>query len=133
MRQIILAMAFVFGSMGVVLAQSDEIEGVISSQIEAFKADDFETAFTYASPSIQGLFGNAQNFERMVRGGYPMVWRPAEVSYLDMREAEGVYFQKVRIVDGSGSVHVLLYQMVRIGSQFRINGVQLLDAAGTSA
>ena len=60
-------------------AQQAEIEGTISSQIEAFKADDFDQAFTYATPTLQRLFRSPQNFERMVTQGYPMVWRPAEV------------------------------------------------------
>ena len=133
MRRLFLGLVFLVGLTGAVWAQSDEIEGVITSQIEAFKADDFVTAFTFASPSIQGLFGDPGTFGRMVRGGYPMVWRPAEVTYLDLREVEGDFFQKVRIVDGAGAVHFLMYQMVRVGADFRINGVQLLKNAGTSA
>ena len=35
----------------------EAIEDVISSQIDAFLRDDFATAFTFASPNIQRLFG----------------------------------------------------------------------------
>lgn len=114
-------------------AQQVEIEGTIGSQIEAFKADDFEQAFTFATPTLQRLFQTPQNFQRMVTQGYPMVWRPAEVRYLDLREYEGSVFQKVQITDAKGFVHLLMYQMQQTDAGWRIAGVQLLQAPGASA
>ena len=133
MRRWIIGLVFAGALAGQTSAQSIDIEGVITSQIEAFKVDDFATAFTFASPTIQGLFRNPAIFGQMVRGGYPMVWRPNEVRYLELREEGGVYFQKVEIVDSDGVSHLLVYQMVRVGSDFRINGVQLLESTGSSA
>lgn len=114
-------------------AQSDEIEANISAQIDAFKADDFETAFSFASPNIREIFGSAQNFGTMVRKGYPMVWRPAEVRFLELREIAGFYWQKVLITDQSGGTHVLDYQMISGENGWKINGVQILDAPGAAA
>lgn len=107
-------------------AQNAEIEATITAQIEAFKADDFERAFTFASPNIQGLFQTPDNFGRMVRGGYPMVWRPKDVTYLEVREAAGFLFQRVMITDAEGAVHLLEYQMIEMGGAWKINGVRLL-------
>ena len=59
-------------------SSSPAIESVISKQIEAFRADDFATAFTFASPNIRSMFGTPDNFGVMVRRGYPMVWRPGQ-------------------------------------------------------
>lgn len=70
-------------------AQEGAVQGVIASQIEAFQADDFVRAFSYASPTIQKVFRTPQNFGAMVRSGYPMVWRPSEVRYLEAREDTG--------------------------------------------
>lgn len=109
-------------------AQSDEIEANISAQIDAFRADDFVTAFTFASPSIQRLFATPENFGAMVRNGYPMVWRPAEVRFLELRESTGALWQKVQITDRSGAIHFLDYQMIPFESGWRINAVQILDA-----
>ncbi|MDF2232770.1 DUF4864 domain-containing protein [Albimonas sp. CAU 1670] len=61
-----------------------EIRGVIERQLEAFLAGDVDAAWGYASPGIQGLFGSVENFGRMVREGYPMVWRPAEWRFLEL-------------------------------------------------
>lgn len=109
-----------------VLARVPGIEATIDSQIDAFQRDDFVRAFSFASPGIQGLFGNHQRFGQMVRNGYPMVWRPAVVHYLKLREVEGALWQRVLIRDRAGSVHLLDYQMVRIGGNWRINGVHIL-------
>lgn len=115
------------------LPREPGIEATIGAQIEAFLVDDFATAFTYASPNIQGLFGNSENFGRMVRQGYPMVWRPGDVQYLELRDEGGLLWQKVLIRDRQGGLHVLDYQMIRMGDGWRINGVYLLPAPDLSA
>ncbi|KIN63326.1 hypothetical protein Z946_2196 [Sulfitobacter noctilucicola] len=125
----VLTVLVAFGAAG----QQSEIEGTINSQLEAFKADDFERAFTYATPTLQQLFQSPQNFERMVTGGYPMVWRPAEVRYLELKEHQGSMWQKVQITDQKGFMHVLLYRMQETEAGWRIGGVQILDAPGVNA
>ena len=126
MRSLILALALILGTGASVSAQSSEIEATISNQITAFKADDFAQAFTFASPTIQQLFQTPENFGRMVRQGYPMVWRPADVRYLELREISGELWQKVMITDADGAVHVLDYRMQKSESGWKINGVQIL-------
>lgn len=125
----VLLLASTFGAV----AQQSEIEGTIGSQLEAFKADDFDTAFTFATPSLQRLFQNSQNFERMVTQGYPMVWRPADVRYLDLRPENGAMMQTVEITDAEGRVHLLAYRMESTEAGWRIGGVQILKAPGVAA
>jgi len=125
----VVAMGLAFGAS----AQQAEIEGTISQQIDAFKADDFETAFQFASPNLQQLFQSPENFRRMVTTGYPMVWRPAEVRYLDLREEGDAMYQQVQITDADGKLHLLEYQMIRLGDGWRIASVQFLKAPAVSA
>lgn len=125
----VLTVALAFGAA----AQQSEIEGTITSQIEAFKVDDFEQAFTYATPTLRQLFQSPQNFERMVTSGYPMVWRPADVEYLELEERGGDYWQKVQIVDQKGFRHLLLYRMQQTDEGWRIGGVQILKVPGATA
>lgn len=115
------------------VAQQTEIEGTINSQLEAFKADDFEEAFTYATPTLQRLFQTPRNFQRMVTEGYPMVWRPAEVTYLDLNEQDGAYVQNVQIVDAKGFTHLLAYRMIQTAAGWRIGGVSILQADDVTA
>lgn len=112
---------------------STAIEGVIQNQIEAFLRDDFETAFTYASPNIKQLFGTPERFGSMVRQGYPMVWRPSDVQYLELEEIGGRLWQKVMITDAAGTVHMLAYQMIETADGWQINGVQVLQAPQVGA
>ena len=124
MRNILAALLIVLGSA--CFAQEKDIQATISNQIEAFGEDDFATAFTYASPSIQMIFGNPQRFEMMVKSGYPMVINPRELNYLPLQDLNGIYFQRVQIRDQSGKLHMLVYQMQQAGDEWRINGVQFV-------
>jgi len=114
-------------------AQERGIEDTITLQLEAFKKDDFGTAFDYASPTIKNIFRTPENFGAMVRQGYPMVWRPGDVTYLEQREIAGAIWQKVQIVDGAGRVHILDYQMIQTPEGWQINGVQLLKQPDVAA
>ncbi|MBA3912112.1 MAG: DUF4864 domain-containing protein [Rhodobacter sp.] len=109
-------------------AQQEPIRQTIQSQLEAFQADDFATAFTFASPNIKGIFGTAENFGAMVKNGYPMVYRPADVEMGELREVAGNLWQRVRIVDQAGRAHLLDYMMIETPEGWQINAVQLLPA-----
>lgn len=132
MRRVLLILTCIFGLNSPALAQGADIRATIDAQIEAFRADDFATAFTYASPAIRRLFGTSENFGGMVRNGYPMVWRPARIRYLELREIAGTLWQRVMITDAAGGVHILDYQMIELKNGWKINAVRLLDAPGAA-
>ena len=114
-------------------APNPAIEAVIGDQITAFRADDFNTAFGFASPMIKGIFGTPENFGAMVKNGYPMVWRPGAVKFTDLREVAGKLYQKVVITDQQGAVHLLEYEMIPAGDTWQIDGVQLLKTPDIGA
>lgn len=121
----IMIAALWFGAMPAA-AQDSGIQDTISGQLDAFKADDVGKAFDFASPMIRNIFRTPENFGAMVQQGYPMVWRPADVTYLEQREVAGEIWQKVRITDAAGQIHILEYQMIAVPDGWQINGVQLL-------
>ncbi len=127
MRLIFAAALAVWAS--VLNAQDAEIQDVISRQIEAFQEDDVEAAYGFASPSIQNLIGSPARFGAMVRNGYPMVCRPSDFRFLELKELHGTYRQKVLFKDVQGVFHELEYQMLLIEDRWRINGVRYLQAA----
>lgn len=133
MRRLAMTLALVFGLGNPAWAQGNDIEATIGGQIEAFLADDFARAFTFASPNIQRIFRTPENFGAMVRGGYPMVWRPADVRFLELRDVSGSLWQKVMITDEKGRSHILDYQMIEQENGWKINGVQLLKQPGANA
>ena len=77
------------------LAQADETadrqqsRAVIEAQLEAFKQGDAPKAFSYATPNIQTIFGDADTFMKMVRDGYDMVYRPTSVRFVKF-ETDGM-------------------------------------------
>jgi hypothetical protein len=137
MKRIILAIglsfwaAFAHGQE--VLAPNPDIETTIQSQFDAFLDRDVGEAWQYASPNIQSLFGNAENFGRMVQQGYPMVWTPGQVEFIDLQTLAGIIVQRVEVIDQSGTAHYLGYQMIQTENGWRINGVQILRAPQVGA
>jgi hypothetical protein len=114
-------------------AQEAPIQETIQRQIEAFQTDDFARAFTFASPTIKGMFGTPENFGAMVKNGYPMVYRPADVQMMELREVAGNLWQRVRITDQAGAGWYLDYMMVETAEGWQINAVQILPAPDVGA
>lgn len=110
-------------------AQEAPIRQTIQNQLDAFQADDFARAFTFASPNIKGIFGTPENFGAMVMEGYPMVRRPSAVTMLELREVAGNLWQRVMITDEAGRTHLLDYMMIETPDGWQINAVQLLQAS----
>ncbi|MEL6124994.1 MAG: DUF4864 domain-containing protein [Pseudomonadota bacterium] len=109
-------------------ARADEgaIRDVIVSQLDAFQRDDFDDAFSFASPMIKRMFRTPDRFGAMVRGGYPMVWRPSSVRFGTFEERGGVPYQSVLLEDAQGKAYVAEYEMIRVGGDWQINGVRIL-------
>lgn len=116
-----------------VLPANPEIEAIIGSQFDAFRNGEILEAWQYASPNIQGLFGNPQNFGRMVEEAFPMVWVPGAVDFIDLQTFGALIVQRVEVVDQMGNLHYLGYAMVQTDEGWRINGVQFLGAPSLGA
>ena len=133
MRHLLLsALAAAAGFAGGVQAQeSRPIPDLITSQIEAFRARDFDTAFGFASDSLRRMFGSPENFARMVTQGYPMVLDPADVRFLGLSDRAGAQVQRVLIRDEAGRSYLLEYTVITDDETLRISAVRLLPEAGT--
>ena len=134
LHAVVLALALCWACIAAaadVRARVPGIEATVEAQIDAFLKDDFARAYSFASPGIQRLFGNHQRFGQMVRNGYPMVWRPADVRFLALREVGGALWQTVLIRDRAGRMHLLDYQMVQVDGSWRIKGVHILREPDT--
>ena len=110
-------------SKSVTEADRQAIRAVIERQIEAFRRDDGSAAFSFASPTIRGIFGSPEVFMAMVRRDYQPVYRPREVSFRDIVHWRGQPTQRVWLV-GPDNVPVLAYyQMQRQpNGGWKING-----------
>ena len=62
--------------------EAQQVQAVILAQLKAFADDDAEAAFETATPEVRKSIGQAGLFLAMVRGNYPMVYRPAAYGFL---------------------------------------------------
>ena len=131
MKHFLLALALLFAApLFAQDARDSAIQGVISSQFDAFIAEDVDEAWSYASPTIQGMFRTPQNFGSMVENGYPMVWHPTNRQFMELRDEDGSLWQRVQVGDMSGVYHLLDYKMVQIDGEWRIDAVIYLEEVG---
>jgi hypothetical protein len=95
----------------------------LMAQLEAFRRDDYDAAFTFASEAIQKMF-DRQAFEQMVRAGYPEIARSADAHVAESRSGpDGHVYLRVKVRGANGNHVEALYDMVWEGGQWRIDGV----------
>ncbi|MDQ2961732.1 MAG: DUF4864 domain-containing protein [Pseudomonadota bacterium] len=110
------------------------IRKVISQQLAALRAEDGERAFSYASPGIQGQFGNAQRFMAMVRGAYSPLLVARYTEFLEGTVIDGMVVQPLRLIAPDNTVLVALYTVEKQGSgRWRINGCRLAPSTVQAA
>lgn len=102
------------------------IRDVISRQLEAFRRDDGVEAYSYATPSIQKMFGSPDNFMSMVRKQFAPVYRPADVQFRSLENVGQTLVQRVFIRGADGEAVIANYFMSQMpDGSWRINGCQL--------
>lgn len=95
------------------VADARAVRKVIEAQLAAFADDDAERAFSFAAPSIRESFGSADKFMTMVRKGYPVVYRPTSVRFLEPVLDGGTLLQRVRMTDDIGVPWMVVYSLER--------------------
>ena len=95
----------------------------ITRQLEAFRRDDYDAAYVLASSGVRQEF-DRQEFERMVKGGYPEIAR-STFAFVSRTETgpDGHVLAHVKIQGANGNSIEALYDMVQEGDGWRINGV----------
>lgn len=99
---------------------------VISAQVDAFRADAWDTAFSHASPGIRTMFGDAERFRSMVMGAYEAVARPRVFEFEEATILDGRPTQPVFVIGPDGVARRALYFMERQpDGSWKIDGVVL--------
>ena len=102
------------------------VREVIEAQLDAFRRDDAQRAFSFAAPGIREQFGSAENFMQMVRTSYGVVYRPRSVKFETFEVVDEQVFQPVRMTDADGQAWVAIYGVERQSDgSWRINGCRL--------
>ena len=104
-------------------SETKKVQGVIVAQLAAFADDDAEGAFQTATPAVREAIGSSGRFLAMVRGAYPMVYRPASVIFHKPEEEEGYVLQLAEITDDNAKSWLALFALERQpDSTWRIGG-----------
>ncbi len=115
-------------------AQEEAVRMVVVSQLQALAEDDADRAFEAATPGVRAAIGNSDRFLAMVRGSYPMVYRPSSVTFLKPQEDGDMVLQMVQITDGNDRSWIALYTMERQpDSSWRISGCTVTENRWRSA
>ena len=110
---LLFALVFIFieNSFAITTDEENEIKSVVNQQLEAFKNDDFEKAYSFASPTIKKMFSSPEVFRKMVIGGYQAVYRPQSIKIGSVEIIKGVATLKVYLVDPNGEFVTANYLM----------------------
>lgn len=95
----------------------------VLDQLEAFRRDDWATAYRYASAAIQAHF-SLEAFRQMVLRGYAPIARSVVATVSRAETAgPGRGFVEARIEGEDGETVDALYELVEEGGAWRIDGV----------
>lgn len=109
------------------------VRAVVAAQLKALAADDADRAFSQASPAIQRRFHDAATFAQMVRLAYPMLIRPAGVSFYRPVAGDSVITQSVLFRDEAGHMWRADYLLQRQPDRhWRIEGCEVVPSDATS-
>ena len=137
----VLALAFTAATSSLPVGASplddndaDAVRQVIVGQLQAFADDDADSAFAAATPGVREAIGHPLRFLAMVRGAYPMVYRPAAVAFLKPEEDSGTVLQMVTITDGDDKSWIALFSLERQpDASWRISGCIVAENPWRSA
>ena len=116
-------------------ADKSAFQGIITGQIEAFRAEDGARAYSYAAPMIRQAFPNPDIFMNMVRQGYQPVYRPQSFTFGAAGfSASGRPTQRVTVVGPDGITYEAIYTMERQpDGTWQISGCAIVRAPDVGA
>ena len=108
-------------------------QSIIQQQEQALVHDDAEKAFSFAAPNIQMMMRSPEGFMAMVQQGYAPVYRHRSFEFGESEGQDGIFAQKVRIIDDKGKPWDALYMLKQFpDGVWRITGC-VLSEVGTDA
>ena len=110
------------------------IQDSIDTQTAAFGVDDFDRAYSIASPSFQESV-TLEEFVEIISGSYGPLIESSELAYRDcmVDSSETIAAIDVRFIESGNSVYALRYLMVNIEGTWRVDGASNLQVVGEGA
>lgn len=107
------------------------IRSTIESQTQAFANDDFELAYSFASPSFQASVG-LERFVQIINGSYGPLISSSDLVFSDCHSDLGEQFGviSVRFIQANNDVFGLQYLMLNSDLGWRVEGASNLAVVG---
>jgi hypothetical protein len=106
-----------------------EVVAVIEGQLAAFRAGEVEKAYAHAAMSLQSQMP-LPNFARLVRDGYPEIWKNQRAEFGLMRDDGRRATLTVRVFTTDGTSAAYDYVLFKEDDVWRIAGVLRHEARG---
>ena len=136
-RLLVSALLFVFllAPARAETADQSAFQAVISGQLEAFKKDDGQAAYSFAAPIVKGIFPSAEIFMGMVKRGYEPIYKNTKYVFSDLKtDSLGRPAQHVIITASDGKRYEAVYAMQQQpDGSWKIAGVQMVEIPSVDA
>lgn len=111
-----------------------KMEKTINSQTQAFAEDEFDLAYSLASPSFRTAV-TLQSFVAIIAGSYGPLIESSSLGFSEclMAEDESFGVIDVSFVQGGEDVYALRYLMVSTPEGWRVEGASNLEVIGKGA
>jgi Domain of unknown function (DUF4864) len=130
----LLTVFFSFAAHADGLADADKqsFQTIISGQLEAFKADQGDLAYSFAAPYVQKVFPTVEIFMGMVKRGYEPIYRNTDYKFgIVGVDGLGRPAQHVTVTASTGKHYDAVYSMEQQkDGTWKIAGCTLLEIPG---
>jgi Domain of unknown function (DUF4864) len=137
LASLIVFLGLIWPAMAADVSDADKqnFKAIITSQLEAFKADNGPAAYSFAAPIVTKLFPNPEIFMTMVERGYPPVYRNEKFSFgTSTIDQFGRPNQHVTIRTASGKAYDAVYALEKqADGSWKIAGCSLVEIEETGA
>lgn len=113
-------------------AVKKELTGIVDAQLAAFRANNYNKAFSFASTDLQSLF-SPDEFEAMVKKTYPVIAHSASAEYGTTFDTGTEAVVNVRVQDADKKSVEYQYLFKKEEGGWKIGGVTEVKTAGLSA
>jgi hypothetical protein len=110
------------------------IESTVNAQTSAFARDDFELAYSFASPSFRSNV-TLEGFVEIIAGSYGPLIESSKLIFSDclVDSDSGLALIDVRFLQAGNDVYALRYLMIEAMGGWRVQGASNLQVIGEGA
>ena len=110
------------------------VQWVIDSQISAFRADDSQSAYSFAAPNVRNVFPTDEMFISMVQRDYMPLYRPVSYRFGRSSLEAGEVLQELLVTDGERQLWQIIYTLEQQEDMsWKVSNVLMLPYKGVSA